>query len=62
MWLMCKSCHEPRDAWDTECKKCGAALPRVVPCSMCDGKGYLQGLDGAEDCPNCEGVGGRHEG
>jgi len=57
MFLHCKSCLEPREVWDTKCTKCGATLVKVAPCSNCSGKGYIQGGDGPEDCPTCNGMG-----
>jgi len=57
MFLMCGACHEPREVWDTECSKCGAALDRVAPCLFCKGKGYTDSGDGPEDCEVCKGMG-----
>jgi hypothetical protein len=57
MFLHCKSCLEPRDVFDKECSKCGATLPKVAPCTFCKGKSFIQGTDGPEDCPKCNGMG-----
>jgi len=57
MFLMCPSCHEPRDIHDKNCGKCGTLLPALNPCLDCKGKGFLDSGDGPEDCPRCDGIG-----